>query len=50
MNNKSDGNCQFIQKSKVLMKSNISNKSIIDNNKCAIGVYIRTYKYKKGNN
>jgi len=37
-----------MKKSELYGKSNNFDKSIIENDRCIIGVYVRTYKLEKG--
>jgi hypothetical protein len=41
------GNQHFMKKSELYGKSNNFDKSIIENDRCIIGVYVRTYKLEK---
>ncbi|ORY63607.1 hypothetical protein LY90DRAFT_505263 [Neocallimastix californiae] len=44
--NNSSGYNQFIKKSVLFSKNGVLNRSLVENNKCVIGVYLRTAKYK----
>ncbi|ORX62479.1 HECT-domain-containing protein [Anaeromyces robustus] len=45
--NNSHGYHQFIKKSELFSKNENSNKSLVENNKCVIGVYFRESNYMK---
>jgi len=46
--NSSCGNEQYIEKSKLISNINNSNKSLLENDRYILGVFIRIYKYKQG--
>jgi hypothetical protein len=44
--NNSSGYNQFITKSELFSRNEVLNRSLVENNKCVIGVYLRTAKFK----